>query len=216
MGQEEEDLKDYYSSRSGEYDRLYEKPDRQADLAGMRNALIEKLSGRRILEIACGTGYWTEILADYADSILAIDSSTEMIEIARKRTESRANVSFLVSDAYSMDNVGGSFDGALCGYWISHVKERMIKKFLDTIHGKLESGSVVVMIDNRYVESATPISRTDGEGNTYQIRKLKNGQEYEIVKNFLTEGELLELTSGTAYDRNFLEFEYYWVFQYTI
>ena len=52
--------------------------------------------------------------------------------------------------------------------------------FIDTHHGRLYKGSLVLFADNQYEGSSTPISRTDGGGNTYQMRTLKS--EYEVVK----------------------------------
>lgn len=217
MDQEEENLKSYYSLRYVDYDLLYDKPDRQADLRGMEKVVKEVLTGKRVLEIACGTGYWTELLADHAESILATDINERMIEVARRRTRPKKNVSFLKSDAYDLEEVKGSFNAALCGYWISHVKRNRMREFLETLHSRLEPGSSVLLLDNRYVNTnITPISKTDREGNTYQMRKLSNGPPYEIVKNFLTDRDLIELTDGIGSNRRFHCFEHYWVFHYTI
>ena len=42
-----------------------------------------------------------------------------------------------------------------------------------------------MFIDNRHVpKSNRPISRTDDDGNSYQRRRLENGTEHEVLKNF--------------------------------
>lgn len=216
MDPEDRNLKEYYDRRSSEYDLLYEKPDRQKDLAGMREQAISALRGKKVLEIACGTGYWTEVLSGYVDLILATDTSETMMEVARKRTASKKNVSYLLSDAYTLDNVQGEFNAAFCGYWVSHVKRKRMGDFLSNLHGKLLPGSSVVLLDNIYVDgSSTPISKTDSEGNTYQMRRLANGETYEILKNFLGWRELMDLTENMARKRKFKEYQYYWVFEYS-
>ena len=50
-------LQSYYAARAGEYDAIYRKPERQADLRAIEQWLPSVLRGRRVLEIACGTGY---------------------------------------------------------------------------------------------------------------------------------------------------------------
>ena len=71
------------------------------------------------------------------------------------------------------------------------------------------------MIDNLFVEgSSTPISRTDGAGNTYQVRRLKNGSEHEVLKNFPTEGMLQDSLVGWGRDVQFRSLRYYWIVQY--
>ena len=53
----------YYAQRAHECEQVYEKPERQPDLHQLRIWLRDALAGYRILEIACGTGYWTEAVA---------------------------------------------------------------------------------------------------------------------------------------------------------
>ncbi len=52
------------------------------------------------MEIACGTGLWTQAMADLADTVTAIDAAPEALEIARRRVSS-ANVTFEVADVFS-------------------------------------------------------------------------------------------------------------------
>ena len=49
----------YYAQRAAEYERVYFKPERQDDLRRMEAELAAPFAGRRVLEIACGTGWWT-------------------------------------------------------------------------------------------------------------------------------------------------------------
>ncbi len=67
------DLADYYRHRAGEYDAVYRKPERQHDLARLRTLVPEATAGRRVLEIAAGTGYWTQVIATSAASVTATD-----------------------------------------------------------------------------------------------------------------------------------------------
>ena len=60
-------IKEYYAARAGEYDRIYQKPERQVDLRKIESWLQTTLAGRAVLEIACGTGYWTQF---YSPAVL--------------------------------------------------------------------------------------------------------------------------------------------------
>ncbi|MDB6154956.1 MAG: hypothetical protein JWL90_3409 [Chthoniobacteraceae bacterium] len=66
-------LVDYYSRRAAEYERIYEKPERQEALAELGVRLRGLLADQRVLELACGTGYWTAIIAHSAQSVMAIE-----------------------------------------------------------------------------------------------------------------------------------------------
>jgi ubiquinone/menaquinone biosynthesis C-methylase UbiE len=78
-------LEKYYADRAGEYDRVYLKPERQSDLRKLELLLGQEFKGLDVLEIACGTGYWTQFIARSAGKILAIDYNPETIQIARNR-----------------------------------------------------------------------------------------------------------------------------------
>ena len=53
----ETDLRAYYARRAREYEAIYQKPERQADLRALEAGLPGVFTGRRVLEIACGTGW---------------------------------------------------------------------------------------------------------------------------------------------------------------
>ena len=53
------DMRAYYAQRAEAYERVYFKPERQADLRAMEAWLPGPFAGRRVLEVACGTGWWT-------------------------------------------------------------------------------------------------------------------------------------------------------------
>src|SRR3954468_6957863 len=74
---EEANLPEYYARRAKEYERIYHKPERQEDLAKLKELLPRTFARERVLEIACGTGYWTEVLAGTASSVTATDINEE-------------------------------------------------------------------------------------------------------------------------------------------
>ncbi len=203
-------LRDYYSARAAEYDQVYQKPERQADLRAIETWLPPLLEGRRVLEIACGTGYWTRFLAPEAESVVAIDAAAGPLEIARRRL-SADNVTFRPGDAYRLSAESGSFNGAFAGFWLSHVPRQQMRDFLRQLALRLEPGSPVVLLDNRYVEgSSTPISERDLEGNTYQVRPLANGSRHRVLKNFPTESELRLLAAAVSPHCDYHEWPHYW------
>ena len=53
------DMRAYYAQRAAYYERVYFKPERQADLRAIEAALPAHFAQRRVLEVACGTGWWT-------------------------------------------------------------------------------------------------------------------------------------------------------------
>ena len=208
---------DYYSRRAPEYDRIYERPERQRDLGRLRQTVASWLAGRRVLELACGTGWWTDVVAGSARQIVATDVSEEVLAVARGRRLPEERVSFRIADAHDPGSVSGSFDAVLAGFWISHVRRAELPAFLDRVDRRVGDGGRVVLLDNRWVEgSSTPIARTDEAGDTFQIRPLEGGEAHEVRKNFLEEAELRELLRGRASTVDLRLLTHYWALAYDV
>jgi ubiquinone/menaquinone biosynthesis C-methylase UbiE len=210
-------LETYYAQRAAEYEKIYDKPERQADLARMRKDIPALFKGARVLEIACGTGYWTPLIAAQAEAVTAVDFNEETLAIARSKKYPGNNVSFRQADAYALPDFGSRFSGCYAGFWWSHVPLGRLDAFLDGLHRRLEPGATLAFMDNRYVEgSSTAPSRTDAEGNTYQSRRLADGSTHEVLKNFPTAQELRLRLRRFASAIEFVEYPYYWLASYRI
>lgn len=209
-------MQDYYAARASEYDRIYSKPERQADLRQMEAWLPKVFAERSVLEIACGTGYWTQFYAPVAASVMALDSAQETLRIAEGRLP-RKVVRLIQGDAYRLPFLGESFAGAFAGFWWSHIPLDRIAEFLHGLHAALLPGAKVVFLDNRFVTgSSTPISERDDEGNTYQLRKLVDGSTHRVLKNFPSSDELLAAVAPHAAASEYREWDYFWALEYTL
>ena len=206
-------LADYYRLRAGEYEAIYAKPERQAELALLRTWLADAARGRRVLELACGTGYWTAVAAPTARSIDAFDVNDETLGLARAKALPRTR--FAIGDAYAP--APGDYDCVLACFWWSHVPLSDLARFMRGVAAAARPGARLIMIDNLYAAgSSTPISRRDGGGNTYQMRALADGSRHEVLKNFPAEAELRAgvVPHSSAIDCGFLR--YYWRLQATL
>ena len=210
-------LPEYYAARAREYERVYEKPERQADLERLKRLIPGYFTGREVLEIACGTGYWTALIAPVARAITAIDINPETLAIARSKALPPGRVTFVVADVNELAANYRNFAAAFAGFWWSHLPRNARPGFIEALHRTLEAGAVVVALDNRYAEgSSTPVSHVDADGNSYQRRRLEDGSEHVVLKNFPSEAELrADLGSrGTAIE--YIALDYYWVFKYEV
>jgi SAM-dependent methyltransferase len=204
-------LADYYRARAAEYDAVYAKPERQDDLHKVRRLLAGTVRGR-VLEIAAGTGYWTQALSASADAVTATDVNAEPLEVARSRQYGPAPVTFQLADAYALHEVPGQFDTAFIGFFWSHVLRADLPRFLHGLRARLGPGASVTVLDNRYVPgSSTPISRTTQEGDTYQRRALSDGTEYEILKNFPGRDQFTADVTAVAADVEWTPLRYFWL-----
>lgn len=205
------DLVAYYRERAREYDAIYEKPERQKDLLVATQLLQRLFAGTNVLEIACGTGYWTERIARTAASILATDINEEVITVAQSRHYTPAMVSFQRADLFSLTSHG--FHEHLFGGFIwSHILLQDLPRFVDVILRLVRPGGLIVFIDNLYAPgSSLPITKADEAGNTYQTRRLTSGNEYSIVKNFPSASFICETLGQKVADFHFTRLNYYWL-----
>jgi demethylmenaquinone methyltransferase/2-methoxy-6-polyprenyl-1,4-benzoquinol methylase len=210
-------LIEYYAKRAHEYERIYAKPERQADLAAVRRLCDQSFAGHRVLEIACGTGYWTQVISHAAKSIVATDINDEVLQIARTKNYG-CHVSFQKADAFAVNGFPQTgFTAGLAAAWWSHLRKSQIERFLLRWHQLFPPGALMVFMDNRFVAgSNTPISRTDDEGNTYQRRQLADGSEHEVLKNFPSEKEIRASLGNSAQEIRWLELPYFWFLTYQL
>ncbi|HET7623923.1 MAG TPA: class I SAM-dependent methyltransferase [Verrucomicrobiae bacterium] len=206
----------YYAERAREYERIYHKPERQDDLRRLREFVESTFSGADVFEVACGTGYWTEVLARSAKSVFATDINEEVLSIARSKIIGKPRVIFRKEDAYALPILSQKFTGGFSCFWWSHIPKARIRTFLNNFHRLLSPKGTVVFIDNVFVGgNSTPISRKDEHGDTFQIRRLDNGNTHEVLKNFPTESELISAVDGLASDVKIEFLRYYWILSYT-
>ncbi len=205
-------LQRYYSRRASEYEQVYQKPERQHELEWLRRRVAELLRNRTVLEIACGTGYWTQFIAREARHVYACDINEAVLEIAREKPIPRDRVSFFRGDAITCEGAPSGCDAAFAGFWWSHVKKSDLGRFVQNLAAHVQSGATVLILDNSFAAgSSTPISRRDAEGNTYQLRTLANGEQFEVLKNFPSAEELAEAVRPVAAEARLEQLTYYWL-----
>lgn len=207
----------YYAQRAPYYDAVYEQPERQEDIAFLRQHLADCLSGRNVLEIACGTGYWSQHIAPRCPHYTATDALEEPLSLARQRP-GLAHAQCLVADAYALPESLGRFSGAFAGLWFSHVAIERRHEFFQSLHARLEPGARVLLLDNSERQCVDhPLVETDAHGNTYQQRPLRDGSRHRVLKNFPSDAELMALaTAFSLRETRIQRLANFWLFDYQL
>jgi len=205
------ELTQYYERRAAAYEQVYAKPERQADLRRLQTWVAATFHNCDVLEIAAGTGYWTQFVAQNAGAVLATDYNLAPLHIAARHNYPRKNVRFGVADAFALDTISGTFNASFAGFWWSHIPREDLDRFLAGLCARLLPGSLVAVIDNRYVVgSSQPIQHIDSAGNTYQLRRLSDGTEHQILKNFPTTDQLQDAADRHGTNCQLTALDYYW------
>lgn len=187
----------YYRARAGEYDEWFLRQGRYdrgpelnrrwfAEAEEVAQALAAFAPTGRVLELACGTGLWTQHLARCAASITAVDSSPEVIEINRERlgASNVENVEFVQADLFAWQPAS-RYDVVFFSFWLSHVPPERFVAFWEMVRQALAPGGRVFFIDSLYSETSTASDhRLEGHEATTLTRRLNDGQEFHIVKVF--------------------------------
>ena len=193
----------YYEARAGEYDEWFMRQGRydrgeertaewMAEVDQVRDALARlPIDGARVLELAPGTGLWTELIARRAKSVVAVDASPEMIAQCRRRLGGLADrVTFELADLFSW-GTDEEFDAVVFCFWISHVPRDHVDAFLATVARALRSGGVLFFVDSKREETSTAQDHVlPDAGHEIMVRRLDDGREFSVVKNFWSGDEL--------------------------
>jgi len=175
-------------------------------LAPLIARIDNHLAGKDVLEIACGTGNWTQILSKRARSVVATDLIEGYLTETRKKRFHLSNVVFKAADAYLLECIDGDFNAAFAADWWSHIPRSRIGTFIAALHGRLRPDAKVVMVDMMpNPELDKWFSHLDEEGNVIQKRTLPTGKTYHVIKNFPTERELRDCLGKRAADIEYFE-----------
>ncbi|MGV8894803.1 MAG: class I SAM-dependent methyltransferase [Burkholderiaceae bacterium] len=208
------ELSAYYTSlatanHSG--DSVYALPDRQHEFAVLRERVAELVQGQKVLELACGSGYWTAVMAGTADFVLATDNIPLMLKAAQARDLPGQKVQIAQIDAFEVD-FANDYTACFAGFFWAHVKRELQTDLLARLRKIVGKDGLLILIDDNYLEADTaPVARTDAEGNTYQIETLADGERYEYVKNFPTDSALRKKFAGVAKDIRILRLQHTWL-----
>jgi ubiquinone/menaquinone biosynthesis C-methylase UbiE len=193
------DINAYYDRRAPWHDGYlsWESHEKKEELLAPIIKRIEPfVQDRDVLEIACGTGNWTQVLAARARSVTATDMNESMIAIARTKPYTGVQPTLLVADAYQLETIDGSFDTAFMADWWSHVPRQRLSTFLKQLHRKLRRNGIVAAVDMMAREDPKgSVVRIDEDGNRLHRRTLPDGSRFEIVKNYPSHRELSDIAA---------------------
>lgn len=195
-----EAMKAYYQERASEYDEFFYRrgrydrgPDLNARWFAECDEVFAALDAFRlegdVLELAAGTGIWTQRLVQRAGTVTAVDASSEMIAINRAKV-ANTRASYIQADLFFW-RPERAYDGVFFGFWLSHVPRERLDDFLATVAQMLLPGGKLFFLDSLRTATSTAVNQQLPElESQLSTRILNNGQTFEIVKNYFDPDEL--------------------------
>ena len=189
-----EQQKEYYRARAGEYDEWFMREGRydpgpelrarwNAEAEAVRRALAAWNPAGRVLELACGTGWWTEQLVRYASAVTAVDASAEVLELNRRRVGD-GRVRYVQADIFAW-KPDTAYDVVFFSFWLSHVPPERFGEFWALVRSALRPGGRAIFVDSLRTELSTARDHAlPEEGDPVSVRRLNDGREFRIVKVF--------------------------------
>ena len=191
----------YYRARSAEYDEWFLRRGRY-DRGAERNAQwfeeVEQVRAKlaslqselpedgEVLELACGTGLWTERLATGGRRVLAVDASSEVIHLNRERLGGVGlleRIDYEVADLFEW-RPARRFDLVFFGFWLSHVPPACFERFWRLVGDALAPGGRVFFVDNMPSRASGAKGHPEPAADGAQERELNDGRRFRVVKVF--------------------------------
>ena len=200
---------EYYSARAPEYDDWFYRIGRydhgeahtsqwNREAQQVRDQLHSAPNPGHILELAPGTGIWTQELVKLGDRVTALDASPEMIAINRAKLQSD-RVDYHLTDLFQW-RPHEQYGMVFFGFWLSHVPADKLDKFLATVHAALKPGGRLFFVDSRPSELSTSRQQQIETKDDLQLRELEDGRRFEIVKIYYDPPQLTETLRQHGFD----------------
>ncbi|MEN3284286.1 MAG: hypothetical protein V7607_5426 [Solirubrobacteraceae bacterium] len=191
---------DYYQRWADEYTAWiedYMRPVRAELWDRLRK--IPAIRGK-VLELACGSGYFTELLSQVASGgVVAFDGSTRMLELLSQRR--LAGVSKHLGDIFSWTpQPDDQFDCIFMAHWLSHVPPSHLAPFFAKLAQALRPGGSVIIVDVTEEERRFEISYRTERGIPIVERTLTGKEVIPIVKVYWDPALLLSQLRAVGWD----------------
>jgi demethylmenaquinone methyltransferase/2-methoxy-6-polyprenyl-1,4-benzoquinol methylase len=192
----------YYRARAPEYDQWHRRQGRYdvgpeenqrwfAEVAQVADALRSFAPRGDVLELAAGTGWWTERLLPFAYRVTAVDGSPEALALNRARLGDPPQVEYVVADLFDW-TPARAYDVVFFGFWLSHVPENRFASFWNGVHDALRPGGRVFFVDSHTpsMPASAGHNARSPEDASVELRRLDDGREFRVVKIFHRPEEL--------------------------
>ena len=186
----------YYRKKAPEYDATAAAaPDPVTQWSKQIFAALDRFRPTgHVLEIACGTGLGTTRLLPHADRITAIDSSPEVLEVAKRRIDD-PRVHFVVADIFEWEPPE-KYDVVFFQAWITHIPPQRFQSFWELVDRALKPRGRVFFNDD--LEGAFEEERLD---EPHLVRRTTNaGEAFRVVKRFWSPDELEDALRELGWD----------------
>jgi toxoflavin synthase len=176
-----------------QYDQIGNKYDEYARTATLKRTesytvlrMVGPLEGRRVLDLACGVGFYTRLLKQHgAAEVLGVDISPEMVHLAQQQEQAEPlGVTYRVGAA-ALPRLN-TFDLVTAIYLLNYAVSR------DEMRGMCRSANDNLLDDGRFVAYTVNPAFTLSKANSPKygvtmLRRVPDGDRYLCDMEFVTD-----------------------------
>jgi len=193
-------LRRYYDARASEYEEAYVLGTGTASIpdpevfrreVSVLAGLVERFAGGRLVDLACGTGYWLPYYAAHCSHITLIDQAPRMLDECRRkiaRLDAGDRIEIVQGDVLEHPFPSRAFDSALIGFLISHLADEQERVLFERLRAMLDTRGRFLILDSAWsLERARFNAKSER-----QERRLNDGSRFEIYKRYIDREDILE------------------------
>ena len=190
----------YYDERASEYEEAYVLGTGTASIADpevfRREALlltqmVEHFARGRLVDLACGTGYWLPYYVAGCSSVTLIDQAPRMLQECRKKIASLDaldRIAIVQDDVLEHSFRPRAFDSALVGFLISHLTDEEEQQLFERLKTMLDTDGRFLIFDSAWSPERARFNRKTER----QERRLNDGSRFEIYKRYIDRQDVVE------------------------
>ena len=144
---------------------------------------------KRLLDIACGLGYGTAMLADACKEVIGADIQSSEIALASGKYEALKNVKFRVADCENLPFNDNYFDAVVSFETIEHVNAN---RYLSELHRVISKDGFFMLSSPQNAIGHIPV-------NPWHIKEYSLEALKEIVSKYFVIDKIIGLKQGTIY-----------------
>lgn len=146
------------------------------------------VKNKKILDIACGSGYGTKMLANAgAGKVIGIDADENTIKYAQKKY-AHQNVEYLAGDAEKIEQGSNLFDVIISFETIEHLQNP--NKFLSELARVAKRDGLVII--------STPNKDVFKQKNPFHLKEFSKNEFVEIISKYFKFCKILDQNNGIA------------------
>lgn len=148
------------------------------------------VAGKRVLDVACGEGYGSALMASAATHVTGVDVAQEAVAHARIAYAMRGNIEFIEASCAKLPLADASIDVAVSFETIEHIAAQ--SQFLDEIKRVLRADGVLIISSPNKAE----YSDARGYTNEFHVKELYRDELAALINSRFAYSRWLSQRNG--------------------